>query len=126
MFMKSTKIIFWISTTIIFLMIGVITVVTFGSKESNDMMAHLGYPAYFAKMLMIFKVLGAIALIIPQIPNRIKEWAYAGITFDILAASYSICAVDGLGFGGFFPFIILGILAVSYFSHHKLQRNKSI
>ena len=39
---------------------------------------HLGYPEYFGMTLVIFKILGVLALIIPQVPKRVKEWAYAG------------------------------------------------
>src|SRR3954466_352057 len=59
-------------------------------------LAHLGYPAYFALMLGVWKILGVIALLVPGYP-RIKEWAYAGIFFDVSSAVVSILAVgDGL------------------------------
>ena len=69
---------------------------------------------------MVFKVLGVLALVIPQIPPRVKEWAYAGFAFDFIFASISHTAVDGVTFGTFFPFIVLGVLAVSYIYYHKL------
>ena len=43
---------------------------------------HLGYPEYFGNTLVVFKILGVLAVIIPQVPKRIKEWACAGIAFD--------------------------------------------
>ena len=82
----------------------------------------MGYPVYFVAVLTVFKVLGALALIIPQVPMRIKEWAYAGFTFDFLCASISYFVVDGVGFFAFFPLIILVILMASYFSYHKLNK----
>ena len=84
------------------------------SKMALDSMQHLGYPAYFALMLAIFKVSGALALIIPQVPSKIKEWAYAGFTFNLLAASYSHTAVEGITVNSFFPFVIFVVLAFSY------------
>ena len=57
--------------------------------------AHLGYPAYFMTLLGVWKVLGALVLLAPGFP-RLKEWAYAGIFFDVSAAAVSLIAVgDG-------------------------------
>nr|WP_245867757.1 DoxX family protein [Flavobacterium lindanitolerans] len=72
-------------------------------------------------MLTVFKVLGALVLIIPAAPKRLKEWAYAGFTFDFLGASASHAAVDGFGFEAVFPLIVLGVLLLSYVSYHKLN-----
>jgi uncharacterized membrane protein YphA (DoxX/SURF4 family) len=51
-------------------------------------LAHLGYPIYFASILGVWKVLGAIAVVIPRFP-RLKEWAYAGFFFDLTSAAAS-------------------------------------
>jgi uncharacterized membrane protein YphA (DoxX/SURF4 family) len=60
-------------------------------------MEHLGYPAYFGLILGTWKVLGAIALLLPRFP-RLKEWAYAGIFFDVTGAAVSHAASgDGVG-----------------------------
>ena len=48
-------------------------------------MAHLGYPAYFAVILGIWKILGAVAVLAPGFP-RLKEWAYAGVFFNMTGA----------------------------------------
>lgn len=117
---KTLKIIFWVATVIIFLFEGVLPALTSQSEMAKEGIRHLGYPAYFGVLFVVFKVLGALVLITPQVPGRVKEWAYAGFTFDFIFASFSIWAVDGFGFAVIFPLIFLGILAVSYFSHHKL------
>ena len=118
---KKQKIIFWISTTLIFLFEGVLPALTSQTEMAKEGIKHLGYPAYFGTMLTVFKVLGALVLIIPQVPRRIKEWAYAGFAFDFIAAFVSIWAVDGFGFPLLFPVIALGILVVSYICYHKLK-----
>jgi DoxX-like family len=120
--MKATKVIFWVSTTIIFLFQGVMPALFSQQKESIEGFTHLGYPVYFVTVLTVFKVLGSLTLIIPQVPRRIKEWAYAGLTFDFLCASISYFTVDGIVFLAFFPLIILVILMASYFSYHKLNK----
>jgi hypothetical protein len=118
--MKTQKLLFWIITTIIVLFEGVLPLFTFNTELAKEGLRHLGYPAYFGSMLVAFKVLGVIALAVPKTPARIKEWAYAGFAFDFIAAGISHWAVDGLGFQAIFPFIFLGLLAVSYVAYHKI------
>ena len=119
--MKKDKIIFWTTTTIIFLFEGVLTALTSQTDAAKQGVSHLGYPLYFGNALVVFKVLGALILIIPQVPKRLKELAYAGFVFDFLFASISHFAVDGMDFQSFFPLIFLAILGASYFYYHKLH-----
>jgi hypothetical protein len=58
---------------------------------------------------------------VPQVPKRLKEFEYAGFTFNFLFAAISHLTVDGFNFQSLFPLIILAILMVSYFSFHKLN-----
>lgn len=119
--MKKFKIIFWVTTILIFLMEGVLPALTSQTEMAQDGIKHLGYPVYFGNALVVFKILGALTLIIPAMPKRLKEWAYAGFAFDFIFASISHFAVDGIGFDGFMPLIFLGILFGSYYSYHKLN-----
>lgn len=119
--MKSTKIIFWTTTIIIFLFEGVMPAFTSQTELAKEGIKHLGYPEYFGNALVIFKILGVLALVIPQVPNRVKEWAYAGFAFDFLFAAISHGAVDGINFQTFFPLIFLVILIISYVYYHKLN-----
>lgn len=121
---RSETVIFWTTTIIIFLLEGVMPAFTSQTELAKEGIRHLGYPEYFGNALVVFKILGALALVIPQIPKRIKEWAYAGFAFDFIFASISHFAIDGLGFQGFFPLIILGILVVSYIYYHKISAAK--
>jgi hypothetical protein len=119
--MKKHKIIFWVTTTIIFLMEGVMPALTSQTEMAKEGIRHLGYPEYFGVMLTVFKVLGALALIIPQVPHRVKEWAYAGFGFDFISAFVSYWAVEGLNALTFFPLIFLVILIFSYISYHRMN-----
>jgi hypothetical protein len=119
--MKKDKIFFWTATIIIFLFEGVMPALTSQTELAKQGISHLGYPAYFGNALVVFKVLGSLVLIIPQVPKRVKEWAYVGFVFDFLFASISHAAVDGIGGEALFPLIMLGILAVSYIYYHKLN-----
>ena len=51
-------------------------------------MTHLGYPAYFVTILGIWKILGVAAILLPGF-LLLKEWAYAGMIFDLTGASAS-------------------------------------
>ncbi len=119
--MKQTKLIYWISTSLIFIMEGVLPALTSQTELAKQGISHLGYPSYFGDALVVFKVLGALALIIPVAPKRIKELAYAGFVFDFVFASISHFAIDGINFQSFFPLIFLAILVGSYLSYQKLE-----
>ena len=118
------KILFWTTTGFLVLMQGVMPILTYNLPGSQEAMTHLGYPAYFGLMLAIFKLAGGLALIIPQVPAKVKEWAYAGFGLDFIAALYSFIAVDGLVTFAFFPIVAFIILTASYISYHKVYAPK--
>ena len=76
-------------------------------------MAALGYPAYFVTLLSIWKLLGGLAILAPRLP-RLKEWAYAGIVFDLTGAAYSHAAVGDPAAKVIAPLVLLGIAAASW------------
>ena len=119
--MKREKIIFWIATGLIFLLEGLVPAFTFRSEMSIQGITHLGYPIYFVSLLTVFKVLGAFALIIPKVPGRVKESAYAGFGFDFLSAFISIWVVDGFGVPLVLPVVAMAFLILSYLNYHKLN-----
>ena len=119
--MKKAKILFWVTTTLIFLTQGVMEVITGHSDMAVQGVTHLGYPLYFLTILVVFKVIGSLVLIVPQIPARIKEWAYAGFAIDFICAFISIWVVDGLSGMTFIPLVALLILIVSYVNYHKIN-----
>jgi len=120
--MKKDKWIFWIATGIIVLFDGVMPALSFQSEMAKEGIRHLGYPDYFGVILTVFKVLGALALIIPAIPKRMKEWAYAGFAIDFISAFVSISVVDGIHGPAFFPIVFLGLLALSYGYWNKINK----
>lgn len=76
-------------------------------------MGHLGYPAYFMLILGAWKVLGAAAILAPRLP-RLKEWAYAGIVFDLTGAAFSHGASGDPAGKVVTPLFILLIAAASW------------
>ena len=119
--MKTVKIIFWTTTILIFLFEGVMPALTSQTELAKEGIRHLGYPEYFGILLTAFKIAGSLALVIPKIPSRIKEWAYAGFAFDFISACVSHWVIDGFGGQTVFPLIVLVILAMSYVTYHKLN-----
>lgn len=116
-------IIFWVFTTIFVLFDGV------GGLFSNtqlaiDGMRHLGFPDFFRIELGVAKVLGGIALMLPMVPARVKEWAYFGFAVSTISAFIAYAAVDGLAQPMYLimPVVVLGIELVSYVFYHKLKK----
>jgi hypothetical protein len=121
--MKTTKILYWTTTILIFLFEGVVPALTSHTPIAVEGIKHLGYPDYFRVMLTVFKVAGALVLIVPMLKGRYKEWAYAGFGIVFLGAAVSHCAVDGFNGQTVFPLVIFGILITSYISYHKLNQS---
>ena len=119
--MKKYKIMFWVSTGIIFIMEGLIPLFTSQSDASIQGITSLGYPVYFVSILTVFKIVGALVLIIPQVPKKYKEWAYVGFGIDFICAFLSLFIVTGFGTLLLLPVIFMILLAISYNAYHKLH-----
>jgi uncharacterized membrane protein YphA (DoxX/SURF4 family) len=90
--MKNKAIVYWATTIILALAMfsgGVAELVR--QRDTVAGMVHLGYPLYFITIIGCWKVLGTIALLVPRFP-RVKEWAYAGIFFNMTGAAISHAA----------------------------------
>ena len=112
---KRNKIIYWIAT--IWLSLGMVSTgvvqllkLKGDGPGSLDSMTHLGYPAYFATILGVSKILGVVALLIPKFP-LLKEWAYAGFFFMMSGAIFTHIAA-GNSMSEIFPSLLLLVLIV--------------
>jgi len=120
--MKKTKITYWIVTGIfaafmLFSAIPDILVV----QNAVTIITGLGYPRYIIPFLGVAKLLGSIAILIPGF-KRLKEWAYAGLFFDLIGATYSGIAMGGFQLPMLFMVLPLGFLFASYFLWHKINK----
>jgi hypothetical protein len=116
--MKAKSIVYWIMTALVAFFIG-----GGGGAQiwqyyaaPHGVVPVLGYPMYFFAILGVWKVFGAIAILVPRFP-RLKEWAYGGIFFDLTGAAASCAAVGGYGAYGFHviaPLIIAGFTVASW------------
>jgi len=124
--MKKRNILYWICTILfagfmIFSAIPDIMVVPDAVKMING---QLGYPNYFIAYIGVLKVLGSLAILIPGFP-RLKEWAFAGLMFDLISATYSFAAI-GTPFSQWAPmlfFIAFGFF--TYFLHRRKEKEKT-
>lgn len=120
--MKRTKIFYWIVTGLfsafmLFTAIPDVLVI----PDAAKFIAGLGYPKYFVAFIGVAKVLGVIAVVIPRFP-RLKEWAYAGLFFDLLGATYSQLASYGFHIQVLFMLLPVIFLFWSYFLYHKIKK----
>ena len=118
--MKKINIIYWVATILFggFMLSTAIPNIMVDQGSVDLIVNQLHYPKYIIPFLGIAKLLGFIGLVIPGFP-RVKEWAYAGLLFDLTGAMYS-----GIAVGGFDPLMltmlpVYGMAAVSYIYHHK-------
>ena len=121
--MKKNKIIFWATTIFIVLLEGVMPLSTmiFTPEYMTLGTKPLGYPDYFAYALVICKVLGVIAIAYPKTPVKLREWAYAGLTFNLIFAFMSHAYVDKNISFMLMPLAALAILATSYIYKNKME-----
>lgn len=82
-------------------------------EQVRAILAHLGYPLYFAALIGAWKVLGALAILAPGLP-RLKEWAYAGIFFDLTGAAISHGSVGDPPVRWLTPLAILVLVMASW------------
>jgi len=83
---------------------------------------HLGLPSYFKVELTIAKILGVLALVIPSVPVKIKEFAYFGFGLTLLSAAIAHFSRGDAHLSVLFiidPLVFLGMLMVSYFYFEK-------
>lgn len=115
------KITYWIATglTVVAFAFGGVTDILRGEDISAGM-THLGYPLYVATLLGIWKVLGAIAIAVPRLP-RLKEWAYAGILFDLTGAAWSHAA-SGDPIGKIATPVIVLVIAMASWAMRPAER----
>jgi hypothetical protein len=115
---KARSIVYWTMTGLVAFFIGGGGLSQIWQYYANphSVVPVLGYPMYFFVILGVWKAFGAIAILVPRYP-RLKEWAYAGIFFDLTGAAASCAMSGGYGAYGFHviaPLIITGFMVASW------------
>lgn len=117
---KTNKIIYWGST--VWLALGLTStgiVQLIKMEEEVEVIIQLGYPAYILTLLGIWKLLAVIVILLPKLP-LLKEWAYAGIFFNITGALYSHLihregAIELFGATLLAPILLLVLTGISWY-----------
>jgi hypothetical protein len=119
---KMRSILYWITTALLaFILIsGGLWLMT----TSQPMGGHLGFPDYFWLILGFLKILGGIAILVPGVP-LLKEWAYAGIVFNMLGASASRIFVGDAAGHIIAPLVICAIAVASWYLRPESRKTGS-
>lgn len=118
---RAITIMYWVATALFCLQIGFTAYAQLRLPEVAAAFARLGFPGYFRIELSWAKLAGIAALLIPMIPTRVKEWAYAGFAITIASALIAHFAM-GEGFQAWGWAAATGVLwGVSYFCWRRMQ-----
>ncbi len=126
---KKNKIIYWVSTVLFCTFLWLTGISYFTDPRFVDIYQHLGFPQYFRVELGIAKILGTLTLLTPNIPSKVKEWAYTGFGITLISGLIAH-ASSGDSFGYSMNVLFwFCLLLISYIYWHKLinaRANSSI
>ena len=112
---------FWIFTALFALQMGFTAYAQLRLPQVAEAFAHLGFPGYFRVELSWAKFAGLAALLVPMVPARVKEWAYAGFAITLVSALIAHFAVgDGVQAWGWAAGTAV-LWGGSYFFFRRLQ-----
>jgi len=80
------NLVYWISTLAICVFLLISSYTYFFSENTINGLRELGFPDFFRIQLGVLKIIAVIVLVIPKIPNYVKEWAYAGVGMFLITA----------------------------------------
>jgi len=83
------------------------------SAAAREIFTHLGFPLYLLPFIGLAKILGVVVILLPMF-QTLKEWAYAGLTFDLIGAFYSHTSVGDRPSNWIFPILGLLLVGISY------------
>jgi DoxX-like family len=125
--MKRNKTIYWIATGLVCAVMAY-SAVNFNLKNPlgpmKDGFHHLGYPDYFRIELTIAKALGVLALLLPGVPYKVREFAYAGFAITLTSAAIAHFSVGDPAFFVIDPLLFLGALITSYVYFRRIHRDE--
>ena len=125
--MTKDRAIYWIATGIVCAVM-VFSAINFNLENPLGPMkgafGHLGFPDYFRIELTVAKTLGVLALLIPGIPFKAKEFAYAGFAITLISASIAHFSSGDPVLFVVDPLLFLGALVTSYVYFNKLNRHE--
>jgi hypothetical protein len=120
--MTTNKIIYWIATGLVGAMMLFSAFSYLTNEEIKGAFVHLGFPNFFRVELAILKFIGAVVLLLPMIPGKLKEMAYWGFGLTFISAFIAHTTVGDAAQHAIMPLIFLVILVVSYIYFKRISR----
>lgn len=121
--MKKTKTLYWIFTGLFALAMTGTAIPNIIMDDQTVKAIHndMGYPLYFIPFIGVAKLLGVVGILVPRFP-RLKEFAYAGLLFDLVAVVYTLAAIGATAGDFLFLSVFLLLWVLSYTLYHRLRK----
>ncbi|MFZ6025153.1 MAG: DoxX family protein [Bacteroidota bacterium] len=121
--MNKTKLIYWVTTGLFsaFMIFTAVPNIMMDAASKQLITDYLGYPEYFIPFIGLAKILGGLAILVPYF-KKIKEWAYAGLAFDLIGAMYSAIKVGGIDPGMSIMILVFAAGITSYIYNQKVYK----
>jgi hypothetical protein len=116
---------FWISTALLALQMSFTAYAQLRLPQVAQTFTHLGFPAYFRVELSWAKLIGVAALLVPVVPARLKEWAYAGFAITLVSALIAHLAVGDAAAAWSWSVGTAALWGASYFCFRRLEHAKT-
>jgi hypothetical protein len=124
--MKLKSTLYWVSTilvALVFTATGILNLI--GNDHIFNDMLHLGFPTYIMTILGFWKLMAAITILLRK-TIRLKEWAYAGMLFDLIGAAFSRMSIGDPVQTIIVPLLIMGVVVISWISRPESRSGFSI
>lgn len=122
--MKRDKIIYWVSTGILSVMMLFSAFSYLTNEEIKLGFEHMGFPDFFRIELAVAKILGAIVLLIPNFNSTIKQFAFFGFFLSFVSAFITHLSIGDPILAAIMPLVFIGLLALAYVYNNKMQQLK--
>ncbi|MES2828259.1 MAG: DoxX family protein [Bacteroidota bacterium] len=119
MTLKTTKVVYWVSTGLLalFILPGIFFM---NSPIAQEGIRHMQIPAWLGTTVGIGQFIGGLILIIPKLPIRLKEWGYTALGIVYMSAFIGHIVLDGFGRDTITAMVMFAVLVISYLSYHKV------
>jgi hypothetical protein len=118
---KSRSAAYWICTLLFALWMGITAYAHLRIPAAAQVFPNLGFPDYFRIELSLAKLIGIVVLVVPMVPARLKEWAYAGFTIVLISALIAHFAVGDDASKWSWAAGTLVLEALSYYFYRKSE-----
>ena len=124
--MKLKSTLHWVSTllvALVFTATGILNLT--GNDHILTDILHLGFPTYIMNILGFWKLMAVITILLPK-TIRLKEWAYAGMLFDLSGAAFSRMSIGDPAQMIIIPLLIMGLVVISWISRPESKSGFSM